>query len=139
MDDVLQVGRDFFARPVEEKEAIAIDSFQGDGSRGYQRSVLSRLFIPWESSDVLLLVGRLKQNVTKGKVDHHEGLDLYAPSLWPFDPDVKAALTGENQWPVDSEQLQATLRHWEEKMKVLGLAVMEACVPSSHPVVVSLD
>lgn len=103
MEEILQAGRDFFARPLEQKEAIAIDGPVGDGSRGYQR---------------------LKQNITQGKVDHHEGLDLYARSRQPFDPAVP--LSGENQWPVNSAVLRATVEGWQAKMCGLGLAVMEA-------------
>lgn len=103
MNGVLQAGREFFARPLDEKEAIAIDGPAGDGSRGYQR---------------------LKQNITQGKVDHHEGLDLYAPSRQPFDPAVP--LSGENQWPVNSTAFRTTIESWQAKMCALGLAIMEA-------------
>ena len=70
---------------------------------------------------------RLNQNVTQSKPDHHEGLDLYAPS--PFPPSTSTPippLAGENQWPQKPSTFRATMEDWIEKMHVLGMAVMEA-------------
>ena len=67
---------------------------------------------------------RLKENVTNGKADNHEGIDFYRPVE---NPDKTKPLWGENQWPAVSgfkEKYEA----WVEKMKKLGLIVMEACV-----------
>jgi isopenicillin N synthase-like dioxygenase len=65
---------------------------------------------------------RLKQNVTNGKADNHEAIDLYKPVE---SPDKSKPLWGENQWPgiFGFEQKYA---QWIEKMKKLGLIVMEA-------------
>ena len=68
---------------------------------------------------------RLKENVTNGKADNHEGLDFYAPVEMP---DKSKPLHGENQWP--SEETVPGFREkyerWVEKMKKLGMIVMEA-------------
>lgn len=69
---------------------------------------------------------RLNQNVTQGKPDSHEGLDLYAPVATP---DPRRPLWGTNQWPSQAHVpgFQETYEKWVEKMKRLGLIVMEAC------------
>ena len=65
---------------------------------------------------------RLKENVTNGKADNHEGIDWYRPMEVP---DKTKPLGGENQYPAIpgfKEKHDA----WVEKMKKLGLIVMEA-------------
>ena len=67
---------------------------------------------------------RLKENVTNGLADNHEGIDFYRPVELP---DKTKPLWGTNQWPTISgfrERYEA----WIEKMQKLGLIVMEACV-----------
>ncbi|KAK6909611.1 hypothetical protein L486_00740 [Kwoniella mangroviensis CBS 10435] len=116
MKEVLELGREFFHRPRDEKESIGLE--KSDGVRGYQK---------------------LHQNITKGKVDHHEGLDLYAPSPYTKstqdndDPKLNGIgerkfkhLDGPNQWPSQPESFKPKLEQWIEKMKVLGWAVMHA-------------
>ncbi|KAL7419865.1 hypothetical protein Q5752_005781 [Cryptotrichosporon argae] len=106
-DGVLDAARAFFARPQTEKDAIGLQ--HGDLVRGYQR---------------------LHQNVTQGKADHHEGLDLYAPN--PYPPREVTAehplrpLEGDNQWPAHPPDLRPKLEAWVNKMKTLGMAVMRA-------------
>ncbi|KAK4685402.1 hypothetical protein P7C73_g4748, partial [Tremellales sp. Uapishka_1] len=100
MDEILSLGKEFFQRPQDEKDIIRLSN--SDGVRGYQR---------------------LHENVTQGKADHHEGLDLYAPSPYPLDTPLKP-LSGENQWPTIPSLLRPRLEAWIEKMKVLGMAVM---------------
>lgn len=70
---------------------------------------------------------RLKQNVTNGKADNHEGFDFYAPVE---NPDKSKPLWGENQWPDDdvAPGFKDKFELWIEKMKRLGLIVMEALV-----------
>lgn len=70
---------------------------------------------------------RLKENVTNGKADNHEGLDFYAPVS---EPDRNKPLWGENQWPSDDAVpgFKEKYGRWVEKMKGLGLIVMEAYV-----------
>ena len=68
---------------------------------------------------------RLKENVTNGKADNHEGLDIYAPVAVP---DKTKPLHGENQWPSDDmvTGFRKKYEHWVDKMKELGMVVMEA-------------
>ena len=70
---------------------------------------------------------RLKENVTNGKADNHEGLDLYAPVA---NPDKTKTLWGENQWPPEDvvPGFKQKYEAWINKMKTLGMAVMEAYV-----------
>lgn len=67
----------------------------------------------------------MKENVTNGKADNHEGLDLYASVA---SPDKSKPLHGENQWPSDADVpgFRAKFERWVEKMKALGMIVMEA-------------
>ena len=65
---------------------------------------------------------RLKENVTNGKADNHEALDFYRPVS---DPDKTKPLWGENQWP-SVPGFREKYEKWIEKMKELGLIVMEA-------------
>ncbi|KAI0712195.1 Clavaminate synthase-like protein [Earliella scabrosa] len=98
-EELTRLGREFFALPQEEKDKISLS--REDGARGY---------------------ARLKENVTNGKADNHEGIDFYRPVE---NPDKTKPLWGENQWPAVSgfkEKYEA----WVEKMKKLGLIVMEA-------------
>lgn len=59
--------------------------------------------------------------------DSHEGLDLYRPVV---NPDASRPLWGENQWPSSSDVplFRQKYERWVERMKELGLIVMEACV-----------
>lgn len=65
---------------------------------------------------------RLKENVTNGKADNHEALDLYRPVE---NPDKSKPLWGENQWPTVPD-FKARYETWIAKMKSLGLILMEA-------------
>ena len=67
---------------------------------------------------------RLKENVTNGKADNHEGIGFYRPVE---NPDKTKPLWGTNQWP-DVPGFRQKYDQWIEKMKRLGLIVMEACV-----------
>jgi isopenicillin N synthase-like dioxygenase len=107
MDRLTDLGSKFFHLPQHCKDAIGLA--HGDGARGYQR---------------------LKENVTMGKADTHEGLDFYRPVE---SPDKRKLLRGENQWPQEGEDeaesirgFRETFEAWVEKMKVLGLIVMQA-------------
>ncbi|CAA7261398.1 unnamed protein product [Cyclocybe aegerita] len=93
------LGRQFFGLPQEEKDKLALKN--QDNARGYQK---------------------LKQNVTNGKADNHEGLDFYKPVK---NPDKAKPVWGENQWPT-VPSFREKYEHWIEKMKKLGLIVMEA-------------
>ena len=65
---------------------------------------------------------KLKENVTNGKADNHEGLDFYKPVE---NPDKTKPVWGENQWPSISG-FKDKFDRWVEKMKALGLILMEA-------------
>ncbi|KAI0304419.1 Clavaminate synthase-like protein [Multifurca ochricompacta] len=65
---------------------------------------------------------RLKENVTMGKADSHEGFDFYRPVEHP---DKGKLLWGENQWP-SIPGFREKYEVWINKMKALGLAVMHA-------------
>ncbi|GLB38543.1 putative iron ascorbate-dependent oxidoreductase family protein [Lyophyllum shimeji] len=93
------LGRQFFNLPQEEKDKLALKN--QDHARGY---------------------ARLKENVTNGKADNHEGIDFYKPVE---NPDKTRPLWGENQWPTIPE-FRERYEEWIEKMKALGLIVMEA-------------
>ena len=98
------LGSKFFHLPQHCEDAIGLA--HGDGARGYQR---------------------LKENLTMGKADNHEGLDFYRPVETP---DKSKPVWGENQWPDESAEeargiwgFRGTLYAWVEKMKALGLIV----------------
>ena len=75
------------------------------------------------SSD-LFCVGyqKLKENVTNGKADNHEGIDWYKPVP---NPDKTKAIWGENQWP-SVPGFREKYEKWIQKMTELGMIVMEA-------------
>ncbi|KZW03339.1 Clavaminate synthase-like protein [Exidia glandulosa HHB12029] len=101
-DELERLAHQFFELPQDAKDVISIEN--EDLARGYQR---------------------LKQNVTNGKADAHEGIDFYRPVE---QPEKGWPLWGENQWPSDEvvPKFKATYEVWVEKMKQLGLIVMEA-------------
>ncbi|KNZ81268.1 putative iron/ascorbate oxidoreductase [Termitomyces sp. J132] len=94
-----ELGREFFHLPQAEKDKITLKN--EDGARGY---------------------ARLKENVTNGKADNHEGIDFYRPVE---SPDRTRPLWGENQWPA-IDGFRECYEEWVEKMKALGMVVMEA-------------
>jgi isopenicillin N synthase-like dioxygenase len=98
-EELTRLAREFFALPQAEKDKIALR--HQDFARGYQR---------------------LKENVTNGKADNHEGIDFYKPVE---NPDKSRPLWGENQWPTVPD-FQTKYEKWIEKMKKLGLILMEA-------------
>ncbi|KAL1679087.1 hypothetical protein EV122DRAFT_263969 [Schizophyllum commune] len=98
-EELTALAREFFALPQEEKEKIALRN--EDGARGY---------------------ARLKENVTNGKADNHEGIDFYKPVE---NPDKTKPLWGENQWP-SVPGFKEKYEAWVEKMKALGMITMHA-------------
>ncbi|KAJ7600557.1 hypothetical protein C8J56DRAFT_910602 [Mycena floridula] len=93
-----QLAREFFALSQDEKDKLSLKN--QDNARGY---------------------ARLNENVTNGKADNHEAIDWYKPVV----PDKSRPLWGENQWPSVSD-FRDKYEVWIEKMKALGLIVMEA-------------
>lgn len=98
-EELTRLAREFFALPQDEKDKISLK--HQDGARGYQR---------------------LKENVTNGKADNHEGIDLYKPVE---NPEKSKPLWGENQWPTIPD-FQSKYEQWINKMKKLGMILMEA-------------
>jgi isopenicillin N synthase-like dioxygenase len=98
-EELVRLASQFFALPQEEKDKLALKN--QDYARGY---------------------AKLKENVTGGKADNHEGLDFYKPVE---NPDKSRPLWGENQWPT-VPGFKEKFEIWIEKMKQLGLIVMEA-------------
>ncbi|KAJ3791299.1 hypothetical protein GGU10DRAFT_338418 [Lentinula aff. detonsa] len=98
-EELTELARRFFHSPQEEKDELSLSN--QDHARGY---------------------ARLKENVTNGKADNHEGIDFYRPV---DNPDKTKPLWGENQWPT-VPQFREKYEAWVEKMKMLGLVVMEA-------------
>ncbi|KAF7982905.1 hypothetical protein HWV62_25170 [Athelia sp. TMB] len=98
-EELTKLAREFFALPEEEKIKISLKN--QDGARGY---------------------ARLKENVTNGKADNHEGIDFYRPV---DNPDKDKPLWGENQWPT-VPGFRDKYEAWMDKMTDLGLIVMEA-------------
>ena len=62
--------------------------------------------------------------MTNCKADNDEGLDFYRPVE---EPDKTKPLWGENQWPT-VPKFHEKYEAWVDKMKRLGLIVMEAYV-----------
>ncbi|KIY67560.1 Clavaminate synthase-like protein [Cylindrobasidium torrendii FP15055 ss-10] len=99
-DGLAALAREFFHLPQEEKDKISLSN--QDYARGYQK---------------------LRENVTNGKADNHEGIDFYRPVEAP---DKSKPLWGENQWPEKPTAFKAEFEDWISKMKELGLIVMKA-------------
>ncbi|KAJ6477458.1 hypothetical protein C8R47DRAFT_1140638 [Mycena vitilis] len=99
-EELTALARQFFALPQDEKDKLSLS--KQDHARGY---------------------ARLKENVTNGKADNHEGLDFYRPV---DNPDKSKPLWGENQFPDSIPDFRKKYEEWVEKMKRLGLIVMEA-------------
>ncbi|KAJ8473332.1 hypothetical protein ONZ51_g7936 [Trametes cubensis] len=98
-EELTRLAREFFALPQAEKDKISIA--KEDNARGYQG---------------------LKENVTNGKADNHEAIDLYRPVEVP---DKSKPLWGENQWPA-IPGFREKYERWIGKMKELGMIIMEA-------------
>ena len=101
---ILSLSHSFFALPAFEKESLKLQPAgvgDGDGARGYQT---------------------IGENVTQGKRDWHEGLDLYRPvpaTKPPYSP-----IMGTNKWPPG--EFKEVYEMYIEKLLILGRAVMSA-------------
>ncbi|KAF8908967.1 hypothetical protein CPB84DRAFT_1813218 [Gymnopilus junonius] len=98
-EELARLAREFFALPQEEKDMLSLKN--QDSARGY---------------------ARLKENMTNGKADNHEGVDFYKPV---DHPDKTKPVWGENQWPT-IPGFKDKYDTWIENMKILGLILMEA-------------
>ena len=113
-EELARLAHEFFSLPTEEKERISIS--KQDHARG---TILPSVVTP-----MTICTGyqRLKENVTLGKADNHEGIDFYRPVE---NPDKTKLLWGENQWPA-IPGFREKYEAWVVKMKALGLMVMHA-------------
>jgi isopenicillin N synthase-like dioxygenase len=118
-EELLRLGREFFALPQDQKDVIALSN--QDYARG---SLVWVLITGLPGVYYFSGYARLKENVTNGKADNHEGIDFYRPVE---KPDKSKPLWGENQWPA-IPTFKEKYDLWVGKMKALGLIVMEACV-----------
>lgn len=107
-DEILRLARSFFLDASdEEKTSIARQDAgvgDGDGARGWQR------------------VG---ENVTQGKRDWHEALDLYREVDHPSGPPYET-LMGVNRWPTTPADLRQTYETYIADLLQLGEAVVRA-------------
>lgn len=119
-DELTRLAHEFFALPQAEKDRLSLKN--EDHARG------GFAFFSQDSERLinLLFLGyaRLHENVTAGKADNHEGLDFYRPVDVP---DKTKPLWGSNQWP-SVINFRNKYEQWIQKMKALGLIVMEAYV-----------
>lgn len=126
-DGLAALAREFFHLPQEEKDLISLSN------QDYARGVCAYT-TPYLQSHSYQGYQKLKENVTNGKADNHEGIDFYRPVETP---DKTKPLWGENQWPEKPAAFKAEFEDWVSKMKELGLIVMKACV-AIHVCVVAL-
>ena len=108
-DEILDLARSFFLHTRDdEKASIARHDTgkgsHGDGARGWQR------------------VG---ENVTQGRRDWHEGLDLYREWDEPGSPPYET-LKGRNLWPKTPAELQGTYEAYIADLLALSTAVVRA-------------
>ncbi|KAH9065414.1 Clavaminate synthase-like protein [Lactarius vividus] len=116
-EELARLAHNFFSLPTEEKENISIS--KQDHARG-TFSVLLSVILPMTPHSTGYQ--RLKENVTMGKADNHEGIDFYRPVE---NPDKTKLLWGENQWPT-IPGFREKYEAWVDKMKALGLMVIMA-------------
>lgn len=57
--------------------------------------------------------------------DWHEALDLYCP-VASEEEDPTKLLYGPNNWPTNPISFRPTMEEWVEKMKIIGMALLEA-------------
>ena len=117
LDNVINLAREFFALPLATKNKIkrydAGTEEGGDGARGYQG---------------------MGENVTGGKRDMHEAVDLYRE--WGNSVDGKSGhnhmqgthstLQGPNLWPEEPTELKQTYLEYIEQLQTVGKAVVRA-------------
>lgn len=127
LEEVISLARQFFSLPLEQKNKIkrhdAGGPQGGDGARGYQG---------------------MGENVTKGKKDMHEAIDLYRE--WdhvPKDegkggPNTRRTLQGTNLWPDEPKELKPVYQAYIEQLQNVGTALVRAMgqalkLPSPNP------
>jgi isopenicillin N synthase-like dioxygenase len=127
-DELTHLAREFFALPQEEKNRLSLKN------EDHARGQILLLKLNWKRSLVFAIplfilippgYAQLHENMTAGKTDNHEGMDFYRPVEVP---DKTKPVWGSNQWPTVTG-FRTKYEEWVEKMKALGLIVMEAYVP----------
>lgn len=115
LDEVISLAREFFLLPLSEKNKIkrhpAGGVEGGDGARGYQA---------------------IGENVTKGRRDMHEAVDLYRE--WDHAPREEGMggngtckmLQGPNLWPEEPRELKEVFEGYVEALQGVGKAVVRA-------------
>ncbi|KZM24858.1 uncharacterized protein EKO05_0005605 [Ascochyta rabiei] len=117
LDQVIDLARAFFARPLEEKNRMkrfdAGGPEGGDGARGYQG---------------------LGENVTGGLQDLQEAIDFYRP--WGGEEEeeeeegdagrVRKTLQGPNLWPEEPKQLRGVYEEYITSVTEVGRALVRA-------------
>ncbi|CAM6094241.1 unnamed protein product [Calypogeia fissa] len=102
LDDVREVGREFFNLPREEKHQIIMNS--ASGYRGYQK---------------------LGENITKGIPDLHEAIDYFKDWNGRFPESMSGhPLLGQNKWPDKPLRFQPLLQEYLQVMQDLGKVIM---------------
>ncbi|KAI7942495.1 hypothetical protein MJO28_012522 [Puccinia striiformis f. sp. tritici] len=103
-DSIISTTRSFLEDGTEaEKEELSIT--KNDHARGYQRK---------------------GDNVTQGKPDWHEAIDLYAPSPFGDQEGKDQVLGGHNKFPSRPVNFRSVVENWVDRMCSLGLVVMRA-------------
>ena len=115
LTQVISLARQFFALPQDQKDKIkrydAGGKEGGDGARGYQG------------------VG---ENVTMGKKDMHEAIDLYrewdhaARESGDDGAGTWKMLNGSNLWPEEPAELKGVYEAYVEEVKGVGTALVRA-------------
>ncbi|CAI5931795.1 unnamed protein product [Closterium sp. NIES-64] len=110
VDDAREVGREFFALADEAKNEIALS--KSPIFRGYQR---------------------LGENITQGRRDMHEAIDLYRehPADHPLVLSGKP-LHGPNPWPSRPEHFRPVIEEYVTRMKALGRTVLRGMAMGLH-------
>ncbi|KAL6883364.1 hypothetical protein ACP4OV_010778 [Aristida adscensionis] len=101
MRGVRDVAHKFFQLPDDEKIKIKMTS--QSGYRGYQR---------------------LGENITKGKHDMHEAVDIYAPIEHGKYGDLGRTMEGSNQWPQYPPNSKVLLENHISHLKDLSRKIM---------------
>ncbi|KAF2020777.1 Clavaminate synthase-like protein [Aaosphaeria arxii CBS 175.79] len=113
LEQVISLARQFFALPLPEKNKIkrydAGGPEGGDGARGYQG---------------------MGENVTQGRQDHHEAIDLYREWDMQKDdtktPGTNKTLQGPNLWPEQPAELKPVYLEYIDQLQQVGKALVHA-------------
>lgn len=105
---VIDLARQFFLESSDQAKAAIQRNDpgveMGDGARGYQK---------------------IGENVTKGRRDWHEAIDIYAEHPGNTVPPFKL-LRGHNLWPEHPATLKGVFESYIEQVKRIGTAVVRA-------------